>query len=204
MGLNYKKEIMTKMNKFEEKFPPEEEIIPRIKEIVQELQSNFENGNTLEGSSNEKHFAVAKFYKQVNSKRNILEFAKKLNIEPAINGSDFSGIYVFAEKEESGELKFMYTGISRTVIERVNSHVNRRDSGTATWAYQMAKYNYEKDKNAKIPKNEIQHKISDIQEEEISKYYVSFIHEPDNYIMHIAEGFVACTLECEWNSFKTH
>ena len=194
---------MSKANRFNEKFPESKRILERIQVIADELRTNFETGS----SDNKKFLAVDDFYKKDNSLNILREFAKRLNIKLAKNGNDFSGVYVFAEKKTNDEFNFLYTGISRTVIERINAHVNRTDYRTATWAYGIAKYEYRIDKNdekAKIPEGERIKRITNNQKEKLKKYYISFIHEPDNFMIHIAEGYVACALESEWNSFRTH
>ena len=94
--------IMVRSNKFDESFPAEEEIIDRIKEIAEELRSNFDERISLDNFAIKKYLQVSNYYAKNNPKRLLIDFAKSLNIVPALKGKDFPGVYVFAKKNQNG------------------------------------------------------------------------------------------------------
>ncbi len=134
---------------------------------------------------------------------------------------NYQGLYVFAEKKQNENIRYLYTGITRNASQRLNDHINSSNKGSATWAYLMVK----KDKNTNaellrlIEKYHHKKKPSKIKEqlkeqirnaiekkqEYIANLFVTFIPvENDNYFLHMLEPYVAAKLKCYWNSFKTH
>lgn len=211
-----------------EKFPSLEDIESQMKNLVEKLQSNFSDvlydPKALNHKKNESFIAVRDIQNNNTSATILRSFFKNMGVEP--NNTDkgkteYSGIYVFAEKTASG-YNPIYTGISRAAITRIKEHVNRGDRATATWAALIAKDQHpdlkELDKMAyKSFKNDPEMKkrkeelikilnaeIIEVQAKKMSKYFVTFVPENNNFVMHISEAYIACALKCKWNTFKTH
>lgn len=205
---------MSNTNYAGEKFPKFNKIGKRLKDVVKNIEDNF--------TDDDKILLVEKFKKTDKNKKDVIyEFLKEIAGEPN-EKKEYRGIYIFAEKKEDGTFEYMYTGISRKAIQRLNDHVNRSDKGTATWAYMMVKKSADeklkkeidffhhrkvskKEENRKNALKElIQEKIINIQKDYISNLYITFVPINENYFMHMVEPYVAAKLKCYWNSFKTH
>ncbi len=160
--------------------------------------------------------------KKITSKKEILKlFNEKFSKPNNSENKDYRGLYVFAEKNDNGCFKYLYTGITRSAIQRLNDHINAPDKGSATWAYLMVKNDtntnaelknlikkYHHKKKTPQIKKKLREQISEAiknKQKCISKLYVTFIPiENDNYFLSVLEPYVAAKLKCKWNSFKTH
>ncbi len=188
-----------------------------LENYVEKIENNFKDKNIEQ---------VGK----LKTKKDIFDLLKQLYGEPNSeikrnNGKaiikDYRGIYTFAEKTDTG-YSYLYTGITRVAVERINDHIHSKNKGSATWAYLMVKKDkkgdvilnemiekYHHKKKTKKVKDKLNILISNAiikkQEEFISNLYVTFIPvEDNNYLLHILEPYIAAELKCYWNSFKTH
>ncbi|HBG70050.1 MAG: hypothetical protein A2W93_09945 [Bacteroidetes bacterium GWF2_43_63] len=203
MSNNYKTESFPSMSGIEE----------MLFHFVKKIKQQFTNP--------EQHKSVNYLFdKRENNTKKIKELL--LNCGATENqDKKYSGLYVFSEIVHEERL-FLYTGISRNLIQRIKQHVMAGDRYTATWAFAMLKNDKDNKLHAVLNKKnkepidkfgftskenlnkEICEEISTIQKEKISKCDITFITENDNFLLHIAEVFVSCELRSYWNSFETH
>lgn len=186
-----------------------EKLDAELNTIVEQIKSNFEHGECVPVSdfarkSTNKHTLVKMVASNYDLHENHLSKERK--------GGDYPGIYVFAEKQADSGFRYVYVGISRMVIQRLSQHLNYTDRRCATWAYLMARYpdvagHPIRDKRSArsfdSPK-ELKEAIEAQQADMAKRYWVTYYPIDDNYLLHLAEPFVACTLKAYWNSFKTH
>ncbi|MDB4655646.1 hypothetical protein OAE48_02255 [Flavobacteriales bacterium] len=175
--------------------------------IVKQIKQNFKDGISLpvstfnRGKSREK---LAEFIGSIHENHNT-------HLSKKTDSKDFPGLYIFAERKDD-KLETAYVGISRMVIQRLKQHTSYSDKSSATWAYLMAKFpNGEKvpvtDKKDAVQfkdKDALTAKIKEQQVEMAKKYVVTYYPMDDNFLLHLAEPYVACALSAYWNSFETH
>jgi len=199
------------LNYKEEPFYPMIGIEQTLMEIAQQVMDNFNFG---------KHLNIGEIIKNSVKLNTLFSIFDDPNKEIDLN-KELSGLYVFAEFNGE-EWKYLYAGISRRTIQRIKEHIMKGDKFTATWAYLMVRKNGDKelqeriellrhqkttDANREAKKKlaaDVKDAIQKIQNDEFPNYDVTIIPITDNFLLHIAEVFVACELNCYWNSFETH
>ena len=193
----------------EEEFYPIKKIQEEMEKITTELKNNFSSGKFIQ---------VNDFKKDVKNKESLSKLIKEINIKfPDKIGkqkkkNDYSGLYLFATKK-GNIFSYEYVGISQQVITRLKQHVCNTDKGSATWAFLMAKVKKNQRDKINISKitknyfkspNEIKKAIEEQQELICKDYFVTYYPVGNHFLLHMVEPYVACALECKWNSFETH
>ena len=185
-----------------------ENVQSQMETVANELKANFEKNKIL---------SVIDF---IGKKAKLRELFNETFNNLDENG-EYTGIYLFAEKKGKG-YKYLYTGITRKAIMRLNDHVSSNNKSSATWAYLKVKESEEfymrikefhhrskltddeKNKKNKL-QDDIKNEIERIQKECFSKLYVTFLPiKNDNFFLHMIEPYIACEFKCKWNSFETH
>ena len=109
---------------------------------------------------------------------------------------DFAGLYISIETANE---QVIYTGISRTVLSRLNQHVNIRNHNAASFAYKIAK---EKQgytgKRATFQKEHIT-----TEQTILHQYKVKFIEIEDTLTRYLFEVYVAMHFDTPYNTFET-
>jgi hypothetical protein len=171
-----------------------------MQKISSALKDNFISGKYI--------ISVSDF---LRDKEKLTKLIKKINVNHMYSPENQKGIYLFAKKGKN-DFSFKYVGISKQVISRLKQHICSLDKGSATWAFLMAKYDYNKKNNLieEITKNnfkskdEIKNEIKKQQDKIAKDYFVTYYPVENNFLLHMVEPYVACDLECYWNSFETH
>jgi len=176
--------------------------------IVTQIEKNFKNKDL--------YLAVSEFTRG-ESKKKLKEFVEKIynlpqnHISEKKKSKDYPGLYVFAEVD-GDDIKTAYVGISRMVIQRLKQHSSYSHKNSGTWAYLMAKFPdgekvpvTDKKKAVQFDKsNPLNEAIIKVQTSMAKKYVVTYYPMDDNFLLHLAEPYVACALGAYWNSFETH
>lgn len=159
-----------------------------------------------------KKFYLSDFYQQNGTGnqafRNKLRHEFNLNsTNKKYNGKEIKGLYVFAE-EVNGIAQPFYVGISQTVIRRLRQHVFGTGHNQATLAYLMARTEYNRIENKPYSgkREDLEYFINHRAryQSEIRKARFAIKEINDDYLLHMAEVFVACHFKSKWNSFETH
>ncbi len=115
--------------------------------------------------------------------------------------SDFSGCYVLLEAKTP-----LYVGISRTIVQRLCSHVKGADYYTATLAYRMAVAEYPNRQTANQAMKDAEFmRLFAEKKEYLKALHVAFIEMTDPVEMYLFEAYCAMQLDTSvWNTFRTH
>lgn len=184
------------MNYIEEEFPDDiNKLIHKCEETISIIEERFANKACM---------IVEDLYLENKSVRQ-KDFLDKLqvtyNTKPdAKIKNELQGLYVFGEKDKSGQIIPIYIGISRTVFRRLRQHTWGKKHNVATFAYLKAKTRLgHKEKPEKMDIDELK-----LEQQEIKKYHIIVIPEPNDYDMYFMEVYLSGRLKTKWNSFKTH
>ncbi|WP_338839668.1 hypothetical protein [Flavobacterium ginsenosidimutans] len=186
------------MNYANEKFPEDINIlIQKCEEVITTIQQKFLDKECV---------IVKDLYHPKKGKRQIdfvqklqLNCNAKLSLKNKIN-NEVKGLYVFGEIDNSGAVKPVYVGISRTVFRRLYQHLWGTKHNEASFAYLMAKNRL----------NHRQHRSALNQEELFSEqqkmknFRLVVIPEDLEYDLYFMEIYISGRLKTKWNSFKTH
>ena len=111
------------------------------------------------------------------------------------------GLYVFLV-----DRKPLYVGISRSIVERVRSHILGRGHNDASLAFKMAKKNMNVDGERSSLMIKKRFKAAFIRaQRRLSGSQVSFVRIDDPVTRYLFEVYVAMKLRTgRWNTFETH
>lgn len=184
------------MNYNKEEFPDDiNKLIEKCEEIILKINKRFANQDCL---------VVKDLYLENKSVRQ-KDFLDKLQVSyntksDAKIKNELQGLYIFAEKDKSGQIIPIYIGISRTIFRRLRQHAWGNKHNEATFAYLKAKIRLGHDKGRlNLPIHEIK-----LEQEEIKKYHLMLIPETNDYDLYFMEVYISGRLKTKWNSFKTH
>lgn len=194
--MNYKMEEYPKDTKF---------LVEQCEKIVEEVEN-------LLSLNNPNKLYLSDFYQQTNAGnkafRNDLRANFNLNSKnKKYNGKDIKGLYILASEINNNTQPF-YVGISQTVIRRLRQHVFGTGHNQATLAYLMARAEYNTN-NIEIYKGKRQDfdyfkDNRDRFQMELRKARFAVIEIDNDYLLYMAEVFIACHFKCKWNTFETH
>jgi len=105
------------------------------------------------------------------------------------NGTEITGLYLFGEEVENGQIIPLYTGISRTVFRRLRQHGWGKSKSEASFAYRLSNRNIDG-----LPA--MQSKIKQLR--------VVVLPIKDDDELYISEFVVAKLLNTAHNEFRTH
>ena len=121
----------------------------------------------------------------------------------SINNNDFSGLYIFYSHG-----KPIYVGISGTVIRRLKYHLFGQKDNESSFVYLMARKQHENEIGKKYTGKRSDFVFDDyrdeIQKEMKEKWSFKYIQIENGYFLSFIEIYIACALETNWNTFKTH
>ena len=116
---------------------------------------------------------------------------------------DFPGCYLFLEKNN-----YIYVGISKHVITRLQSHVKGKTHYSCSFAYNIAKKKVGLPEDEKISRDEFVKKYSKEFNEavkRISEMKVAWVEINDPTLLYIFEVYASIELNTlDYNSFETH
>ncbi len=153
------------------------------------------------------------FYQQTDGSnkayRNDLRSKFELNsLNKKYSGKEIKGVYVLANENMDGIVTPYYVGMSQTIIRRLRQHVFGTGHNQATLAYLMARTEYEQIEKSQYTRNrqDLQYFTNHRErfQNEIRNARFAIKEINDDYLLYMAEVFVACHFRSKWNSFETH
>lgn len=186
------------MNYNRERFPDEiNQLVQKCEQTILKINKYFESQDCI---------IVKDLYKENTSHRH-KDYLNKLQVtcntklnDKVKKNNEVKGLYVFAELKESGEIKPIYVGISRTVFRRLYQHTWGKLHNETSFSYLKAKHY----SNHKGKRKDLAEELLKEQQEKIKNYKLIVIPEENDYDLYFMEVYIAGKLKTYWNSFKTH
>jgi predicted GIY-YIG superfamily endonuclease len=115
--------------------------------------------------------------------------------------SDFTGCYVLLK-----EIKPIYVGISRAVVQRLCQHLKGKTHYDASLAYKIASGKQPHEKSREEAMNDSVFKSAFKEAKEyLRSLDVAFIEIENDIELYLFEVYSAMEFDtCEWNTFRTH